>query len=372
MKSQGTSKQISHCTSHIKATVNKESNVVTVEYNSTHYNHSTNLAHLRITDRSRQTIASKLRQGISPQRILDDIRDQHESRITRTHLVTKKDITNIRNPFNIEGIQKHKNDIISVSSWVDEMETLAYNPVVLFKQQGYQASELCHNLKSQDFLLVLQTEFQRDMLMSHGARGVCIDATYKVNDYSINLITLMVLDDFQEGIPVAWALSTREDKCTLVHILIVIKEICGPLEVSWFMSDMAPQYFTAWKEVFGQNQTKYLWCAWHVDRAWKEGLKRYVENTKIQKEVYHYLRVLQMETSIPEFRKLLTQLLTMCQEISPSFADYFKLTYCKHVEQWAVCYRVGTPMNTNMYAESFHRVLKIVYLEHKQNRRIDY
>ena len=146
LKSQGTSKQISHCTSHIKATVNKESNVVTVEYNSTHYNHSTNLAHLRITDRSRQTIASKLRQGITPQRILDDIRDQHESRITRTHLVTKKDITNIRNQFNIEGIQKHKNYIISVSSWVDEMETLAYNPVVLFKQQGYQASELCHTI----------------------------------------------------------------------------------------------------------------------------------------------------------------------------------------------------------------------------------
>ena len=40
--------------------------------------------------------------------------------------------------------------------------------------------------------------------------------------------------------------------------------------------------------------------------------------------------------------------------------------------QWAVCYRVVTPMNANMYAESFHRVLKIVYLEHKQNRRIDY
>ena len=79
-----------------------------------------------------------------------------------------------------------------------------------------------------------------------------------------------------------------------------------------------------------------------------------------------------METNIAEFRKLLTELLTLCEEISPSFAEYFKLTYCKHVEQWAVCYRVGTPMNTNMYAESFHRVLKIVYLEHKQNRRIDY
>ena len=92
LKSQGTSKQISHCSSHIKATVNKESNVVTAEYNSTHYYHTTNLAHLRITDRSRQKIASKLRQSITPQRILDDIRDQHDSRITRTHLVTKKNL----------------------------------------------------------------------------------------------------------------------------------------------------------------------------------------------------------------------------------------------------------------------------------------
>ena len=120
--------------------------------------------------------------------------------------------------------------------------------------------------------------------MSHSAGGVCTDATYKVNDYNINLITFMVLDDFQEGIPVASALSTREDKSSLVHILNAIKEICGPIEASWFMSDMAPQYFNEWKEVFGQKQTKYLWCAWHVDRAWKEGLKRYVKILKYKKK----------------------------------------------------------------------------------------
>ena len=30
-----------------------------------------------------------------------------------------------------------------------------------------------------------------------------------------------------------------------------------------------------------------------------------------------------------------------------------------------------TTINNNMYLESFHRVLKILYLNHKQNRRID-
>ena len=34
-----------------------------------------------------------------------------------------------------------------------------------------------------------------------------IDATYRINDYDFSLITLMVLDSYEEGIPVAWALS---------------------------------------------------------------------------------------------------------------------------------------------------------------------
>ena len=72
-----------------------------------------------------------------------------------------------------------------------------------------------------------------------------MDVTYKINDYDFNLITLMVLDDFQEGIPVAWALSNREDKLVLVHILRAVKEKSGPMHPSWFMSDMAPQYYHA-------------------------------------------------------------------------------------------------------------------------------
>ena len=71
-----------------------------------------------------------------------------------------------------------------------------------------------------------------------------------------NLITFTVLDDFQEGIPVAWALSNREDKPVVINILHAIKEVCGSLKPSRFMSDMAPQYFSAWEEVFGQNTTK--------------------------------------------------------------------------------------------------------------------
>ena len=40
--------------------------------------------------------------------------------------------------------------------------------------------------------------------------------------------------------------------------------------------------------------------------------------------------------------------------------------------QWATCHRIGTIVNTNMHLESFLRLLKVVYLEGKQNRRMDH
>ena len=114
-----------------------------------------------------------------------------------------------------------------------------------------ESSEECKLLNTRDFLLVIQTEFQKDMLIKHGSEGVCMDATYNVNNYDFHLITLLVLDDYQEGIPAAYAISNREDKVVIKYILESIKLKCkGFKSCSWFMSDMALQYFNAWKEVF--------------------------------------------------------------------------------------------------------------------------
>lgn len=51
-----------------------------------------------------------------------------------------------------------------------------------------------------------------------------------------------MLDDFGEGIPVAWAISNREDAIILVEFLGAIKYRIGPLKPPrWFMSDDAEQ-----------------------------------------------------------------------------------------------------------------------------------
>ena len=141
LKSQGSNKSVSHCSAYIQATVNILKGVVYVKYNSTHYNHELQLGHLPIVSSTRNTIANKLRHGVTPQRILDDIREVSATNISRDHLVNKKDINNIKKQYNIEGIQRHQNDLVSVLTWVEEMEGLEYNPVLIFKQQGDQATE---------------------------------------------------------------------------------------------------------------------------------------------------------------------------------------------------------------------------------------
>lgn len=62
---------------------------------------------------------------------------------------------------------------------------------------------------------MIQTEFMRDMMRKHGIRIVCIDSTDGTNLYGFLLITIMVVDEHGEGLPVAWAISNKED--TYVH-----------------------------------------------------------------------------------------------------------------------------------------------------------
>ena len=66
---------------------------VKAEICSTHYIH-TNLEHLRLPDIVRLSVASQLNQGVSLQKILDNVRDNVTGSWRRVHLLSRKDILN--------------------------------------------------------------------------------------------------------------------------------------------------------------------------------------------------------------------------------------------------------------------------------------
>ena len=145
----------------------------------------------------------------------------------------------------------------------------------------------------------------------------------------------------------------------------------GVIKPAWFMSDLAEQYYIAWISSFN-NKPRKIVCTWHVDRAWREHLKE-LKDLELQAAVYHNLRVLMDETNKDKFEVLLdrTRRELLASAKTKSFGKYFEKYYAKIKEQWAVCYRADSTLNTNMYVEAFHRVLKHVYMKGKVNKRLD-
>ena len=252
---------------------------VNVSYCSTHSTHPIQIPHLPIPPVVKSKLSSKLHDGVAVDKILDDIRDDTlTTGIGREQLLSRQDMLNVQRHLNLGSVTKHKNDHTSTCAWVEELQNLTYNPVIIFKPQGVEQSDNVDNLSKDDFLLGLQTEFQRDAMQRYGNSAIMMDATHSTTQYDFLLITIFVVDEHGSGLPVAWAISNREDTTLLTEFLKAVYEQVEDLQPTYFMSDCAEQYFNSWCGVFGINSTKKLLCIWHVDRAWRKGLQEHISD----------------------------------------------------------------------------------------------
>ena len=165
-------------------------------------------------------------------------------------------------------------------------------------------------------------------------------------------------------------ISNREDKFALTNFVKALKQQVGSLVPKWFMSNLTKQFYNAWVATFGNRPNKLV-CTWHVNHAWKENLHQ-LKNYELKANVYHNLRVLLEEQDKDTFEILLDLTLIELSKssVTDSFLNFFEIHYAKNKE-WAACYRKGTLLNTNMFVEAYHRVLKYLYMEGKVNKRMD-
>jgi hypothetical protein len=204
---------------------------------------------------------------------------------------------------------------------------------------------------------------QASMLKELGNNIICIDSTHKTTGYDFLLITLMVVDEFCEGFPVAWCLSTREDQAVLNIFFGELKRRNGSINPSWVMTDDAEQFYSCWRNTF-QGDSRKLLCHWHVDRAWRSSLHNKIKDKEVLSQVYHTLRTLMEEENEEIFQKMLTAFCHQLEqnEETKTFADYFSKYYLPRTTQWALCHRKNSGVNTNMYLEAFHRTLKYILM----------
>ena len=108
--------------------------------------------------------------------------------------------------------------------WVKEMGKKEGNPVLFYKQQGQILADIGVSI-GLDFALVIQTPLQTEVVQNCGSnKVVCLDATHGTNGYDFKLISVLVVDEFGEGFPVACCFSNREDKTLLLNFLKHLKQ----------------------------------------------------------------------------------------------------------------------------------------------------
>ena len=338
-------------------------------YVKTHFNHEIELSHHRRSKLETMKIVRLLMGGLTAQKVYFKLIEAKEIK-----MLTMKEIINTQSKFGINQNERLSNDDLESIELHVEKDKQSDYPKYSYKPIG-QTNPSFPGLASHDFFLVLMSEFQVQQLTKY-LKGrfkiVCIDATHLTNQYGYKLIVLMVLDEFHEGIAVGFCITNRETEVAIKCFLKIVKEKSGNLTADYFMSDDNPAYYAAWVCIFNDNSCIKLLCSWHIDRAWKENLKKIPID--LRKEIYKQLKALQIELSKENFDKLKDHLYKqlMANPVTKYFGLYLDKNYFNRCQTWAYCFRINSNINLNMHLESFNKRFKYGFMNGRPARRLDF
>ena len=92
----------------------------------------------------------------------------------------------------------HPNHALPVAATVRKLQDEPFNPILLYKQFG-DKDDRFPDLPADSFMLVIQTEHQKELFERYSFRILCVDSTHNTNQYGYKLITIMVRDDTGQG-----------------------------------------------------------------------------------------------------------------------------------------------------------------------------
>ena len=145
------------------------------------------------------------------------------------------------------------------------------SPVLFYKKLG-DSCEQYSCLGPDDFMLVIATEFQLEMLQLFGNEKICVDGTHGLNSYQYQLFSVLVVDEYSNGVPVGYCFCNTGDTDVMKIFFGVLKtHLMHPLDTKILMTDDDPVFVNAWTCVMGPPKM-HLLCTWHFNKHWLEHL----------------------------------------------------------------------------------------------------
>ncbi|KAL1430407.1 hypothetical protein MTO96_015004 [Rhipicephalus appendiculatus] len=245
------------------------------------------------------------------------------------------------------------------------------NPVLFFKNRGQPdrpnvLDRLPDNLlKEKDFMLAMMTAPQQELLRTLGT-----------NPSNYQLVTVLCVDEFGAGVPVAYCITNRTDEKAMATFFESVRSKTGRIRADIFITHDASSFYNAWSEVMGRPRHRLL-CTWHVRKTWRETVNNHIKNKKLKASVYKEFQKV-MDTPYEGACQLfLDNFLVWCDlkaETEPAILDVKRCVennYTHHRNAWALYFRRTAGADASMRHDAVHTVLAHCYLHKTTNKRID-
>ncbi|CAH0554828.1 unnamed protein product [Brassicogethes aeneus] len=356
LKNQGSHKINAFCPASIKIVKYKPSCKFKVTYIDTHFGHELDVKHLYLSPQDKHQIARRIASKVPFKDILEEFKNAESTTSKRLHLLTTKDLYNIKKSMNLKDLPLDISiDDTSLNSALTDLKLTTGDSVLFYKPRGTDITDQ-PELDISDFVLVIMTPTQCNFLETYGESFLCVD-NYSFNDFEINV--LLVIDDFREGFPCAFLISNRSDKIVLNILFTQIKLKTGPFQTKTFMSDFGDKYFQSWLKVMPLPEHRLI-STWHLENAWLKNLEK--EDIGKQTELKKHLHALLEEENVYNFENLLHQLCNIHYDDEPNkFIDYFKDNFFNNYKDWAPCTKgidYGTILNLIRSRKTIQHLIK--------------
>ncbi|CAB0006302.1 unnamed protein product [Nesidiocoris tenuis] len=216
------------------------------------------------------------------------------------------------------------------------------------------------------------TPIQKRIFQAYGHDRLCVDSTSDSAEYGgYELTTILAVNEFEEGVPVAFCVSSSVNDKVLTVFFEAIKSEIGNCHCNVFMSDVVDIHYHTWKEVMGKPK-HYLFSPWLIDRTWQEHLEDIADKEQ-RKGIYARLKACQVELDEKHFQLEFSSLLETLEMNTErhSLHEYLETFFVDQFDRWAYSHRSNLNINTNMHLESFYRTLKHNYLMVKDSGRVE-
>ncbi|GLJ28473.1 hypothetical protein SUGI_0560150 [Cryptomeria japonica] len=284
----------------------------------------------RLSNECKSYIESLLLMGVS----IDTICEQHYLDRGLTKLMNKrdtcllrKDVLNAWKRVRSLRSQKNEDDAKSVCLWHEE------------EKDNFFYYKTPNNEENVPFIIGIQTPWMREMMVKHSHNSIiAMDSTFSTNKYGYQLYSLLVFDEQEAGVPVAWAISSRNKVEDINEWLMEVykrgKQDKEDWHVNAFMTDDASAEIEAIRLSF---DCQVLLCIWHVRRAWLKNVYRYASNKDVAAHIFHRLGEIMYEIS--DDQGITTQSIKNFMEEfkeEKKFIDYFQNTWCHDESRIAI------------------------------------